>query len=85
MYTLDNRETLQPISEQRGVRRQDLPEVYALNGAVYVARTEWLFETRNFLSESTQGYVMPSHRSIDIDTEQDLAMASCLMQQKEIA
>ena len=83
MYTLDDRETLQPISGQRAVRRQDLPEVYALNGAVYVARTEWLFETRNFLSESTQGYVMPSRRSLDIDTEQDLAIAACLLQQQE--
>jgi len=85
MYTLDNRETLQPISEQRAVRRQDLPEVYALNGAVYVARTKWLNETHSFLGTGALGYVMPAYRSIDIDTEQDLAMASCLMQQKEIA
>lgn len=83
MYTLDDSKTLQPIAEQRGVRRQDLPEVYALNGAVYVARTAWLTETRNFLSEDPQGYVMPLSRSIDIDTEQDMAIADCLLQQKE--
>lgn len=83
MFTLGNAEILQPISEQRGVRRQDLPEVYALNGAVYVARVAWLFEAQNFLGEGTSGYVMPSSRSIDIDTEQDLAFAACLLQQQE--
>lgn len=83
MFTLgDNTQTLQPISEQRGMRRQDLPDVYALNGAVYVARTSWLAETRSFLGEGTCGYVMPSIRSIDIDTEQDIALAACLLQQK---
>lgn len=85
MFTLSDAEVLLPISEQRGVRRQDLPTVYALNGAVYVARTAWLFETRGFLGKGTHGYVMPSSRSIDIDTEQDIAFAACLLQQQEKA
>lgn len=82
MFTLSDADVLLPISAQRGVRRQDLPDVYALNGAVYVARTAWLVETRNFLGEGAYGYVMPSSRSIDIDTEQDIAFAACLLQQK---
>ena len=83
MFTLDEAEVLAPISEQRGVRRQDLPAVYALNGAVYVAQSAALFETRSFLGEGAHGYVMPFSRSIDIDTEQDLALATCLLQQQE--
>lgn len=83
MFTLNDAEVLLPISEQRGIRRQDLPAVYALNGAVYVAQTAWLFEARNFLGEGAHGYVMPSSRSIDIDTEQDIAFAACLLQQQE--
>jgi len=85
MYTMDDSETLLPISEQRSVRRQDLPQVYSLNGAVYVARAEWLNESHSFLGEGTLGYVMSAHRSVDIDTEQDLAIAACLLQQKEKA
>ncbi|MFA7238472.1 MAG: acylneuraminate cytidylyltransferase family protein [Sulfuricellaceae bacterium] len=83
MFTLDDAEALLPISEQRGVRRQDLPAVYALNGAVYVARTTWLVEIKNFLGEGTHGFVMPLSRSIDIDTEQDIAFATCLLQRKQ--
>lgn len=85
MYTMGDSETLQPVSEQRGVRRQDLPQVYALNGAVYAVRTAKLNESHALMDAETQGYVMPAHRSIDIDTEQDLAIAACLLQQKEKA
>jgi N-acylneuraminate cytidylyltransferase len=52
-------------------RRQDYPSVYLLNGAVYVARTEWLRRSRTFLSKESVGYEMPQGRSLDIDTEED--------------
>ncbi len=65
--------------EQRTVRRQDLPELYALNGAIYVARTAWLRETRSFLSDDTVAYVMPTERSVDIDTLFDFQLAECLL------
>jgi CMP-N,N'-diacetyllegionaminic acid synthase len=53
-------------------RRQDLPPVYALNGAVYVAQSDWLRQNRSFLGPTTVGYVMPIERSLDIDTPADL-------------
>jgi CMP-N,N'-diacetyllegionaminic acid synthase len=53
------------------LRRQDLPPVYLLNGAVYIARTDWLRQTRSFLGECTVAYRMPAGRSIDIDTADD--------------
>lgn len=52
-------------------RRQDYPDFYRLNGAVYVAEIAWLRQTRTFLSDETVGFEMPSERSLDIDTEQD--------------
>lgn len=55
-----------------GSRRQDLPQAYSINGAVYVARVDWLRKTGTFIAEETLGYVMPRERSIDLDTEQDL-------------
>ncbi len=53
-------------------RRQDLPKVYKLNGAVYVADSEWLLQSKSFLSNDTLAYVMPWERSLDIDTELDI-------------
>lgn len=60
-------------------RRQDLPPVYALNGAVYVAKTDWLRTHETFLSEGVVGYVMPQERSLDIDTELDLRIFAAIL------
>ncbi|MDD4966485.1 acylneuraminate cytidylyltransferase family protein [Halothiobacillus sp.] len=67
-------------AEQRPVRRQDLPDLYALNGAVYVAKTEWLRMSLSFLTEETVAYVMPPARSVDIDTLFDFQLAECLLE-----
>jgi CMP-N,N'-diacetyllegionaminic acid synthase len=52
-------------------RRQDLPPVYVLNGAIYIARVDWLKKTKSFISDETVGYVMSQVSSIDIDTAED--------------
>lgn len=67
-----------PESE-RPQRRQEAPPLYALNGAVYVARADWLRRTQSFLTDETLAYVMPAERSIDIDTPLDLTIAACLL------
>lgn len=60
-------------------RRQDLPKVYKLNGAVYVAQSEWLLQNKSFLSDETIAYVMPFQRSVDIDEEHDLQITEFLL------
>lgn len=63
-----------------GRRRQDLPPVWVLNGAVYVADCAFLRRERGFLGGRLVGYPMPLDRSLDIDSERDLDMveARCL-------
>jgi len=53
-------------------RRQDLPQAWCLNGAVYVARVDWFMRERTFLSDETVGFPMPADRSLDIDTPADI-------------
>lgn len=73
MYELSNKNKILPILTGREFahRRQDLRKVYALNGSIYVAKTQWLMQHKSFLNEETLGYVMPLERSLDIDTESD--------------
>lgn len=52
-------------------RRQDLPHIYSLNGAIYIAKVEWLLHTKGFLSSETLAYKMPKDRSLDIDDATD--------------
>ena len=81
MFTLDPRGSLRPVLGQAEIpdRRQDLPPVYVLNGAVYVARCPWLEESGSFLTHETRGYVMPEQRSIDVDTPQDLDLVELML------
>ncbi len=74
MYTVGTGGEMQPLipTSQVFARRQDLPQAYILNGAVYVARRDWLRQSKTFLTGETLGFVMPPERSLDIDTELDL-------------
>jgi N-acylneuraminate cytidylyltransferase/CMP-N,N'-diacetyllegionaminic acid synthase len=68
--------------EQQYTRRQDLPPVYQLNGALYVTRTKILLEENRMLGEHTIPYIMPPERSIDIDTQIDLKLAECILKKE---
>jgi len=85
MYLLDAEGKMRPFvdNEELVLRRQDLPKVYALNGAVYVAEKEWLRQERSFLTRETLGYEMPQERSLDIDTELDLKVFEALIASRE--
>lgn len=78
MYRVTGGGRLEALFDVEFDRRQDLPSIYALNGAVYVAECGWLKETKSFMSVETSGYVMPKERSLDIDTELDLKLCNFL-------
>ena len=61
------------------VRRQDLPAVYALNGAIYLARTAHVLASGSFYTERTRALVMPAERSLDVDTALDLRIAEAVL------
>jgi CMP-N,N'-diacetyllegionaminic acid synthase len=60
-------------------RRQDLPKVFSLNGAIYISKTADFLKQKSFLSDKTIAYVMDTSSSIDIDTEYDFKIAEYLM------
>jgi N-acylneuraminate cytidylyltransferase len=74
MFWRDKNQHLTPLFAECGriACRQQLPETVRLNGAVYVARSQWLKEARSFITSETIGYEMPVDRSLDVDTEADL-------------
>ncbi len=83
MFELNYKNKLINIFSKRKIvpNRQELPKVYALNGAVYVAWTDWLESQKSFITKETVGYVMPRNRSIDVDDEVDLLVAETLLKQ----
>jgi len=64
------------------LRRQALPAVYALNGAVYVVRRAVLLAARTFLPPGTLAYIMPEERSIDVDTPWDMHVVDMILTER---
>jgi CMP-N,N'-diacetyllegionaminic acid synthase len=60
-------------------RRQDLEPVFALNGAIYLARTNVLRQHRTWYTEHTYAWQMPAERSLDLDTEFEFQLAELLL------
>jgi N-acylneuraminate cytidylyltransferase/CMP-N,N'-diacetyllegionaminic acid synthase len=67
----------------KNVRRQDLPPVYRINGAVYATRRRILMEQDRLLGEDTRGIVMDAESSVDIDTPLDLKIAMLILQERQ--
>jgi CMP-N,N'-diacetyllegionaminic acid synthase len=83
MYRLDVNKRMRPLlNSLPPTRRQDAVPVYALNGALYLARVSWLLEKRSFVSGQTLGYVIPPERSADIDTPLDWRWVEFLLKEK---
>lgn len=67
------------------MRRQDMPPLYRLNGAIYISRYKILTEENRILGEDTRGFVMNAESSVDIDTLLDLKVAALIMQERQNA
>jgi CMP-N-acetylneuraminic acid synthetase len=73
---------LHPVFEEMVTQRgQDLPELFCISGAIWWATAEVLRRDRTYHVPGRTGWVMPWQRGIDIDTEDDWALAELLFEQ----
>jgi CMP-N,N'-diacetyllegionaminic acid synthase len=81
MMVVEKNEVLKPLIDRSHFqqRRQDLPNTYLVNGAIYIAEINWLMRQSGFVGPETIGYRMPKERSIDIDTEEDFRQLLSLL------
>ena len=83
-YRLAEGQTLQPLLASAPVtRRQDLPRVVAVNGALYFAKADWLRRNGSLVGRETLAYEMPRERSIDLDTLLDWKFAELLLRDQK--
>ncbi|PIP92422.1 MAG: CMP-sialic acid synthetase [Bdellovibrio sp. CG12_big_fil_rev_8_21_14_0_65_39_13] len=65
-------------------RRQDLPDTYYPNGAIYLFRSSDFYNKgKAFPSNGSFPYLMLQKDSIDIDTEEDLELVNRLMEKED--
>jgi N-acylneuraminate cytidylyltransferase/CMP-N,N'-diacetyllegionaminic acid synthase len=74
MYRLEQ-DVLEPFmsdAERNRARRQDLPALYRLNGAVYVTRRDVLMLDGRIVAERSRAIEMSRAESLDVEDELDL-------------
>ena len=83
MYKLEGNKKISPIfCEENASRRQDLSEVFVINGALYFGKSEFYKREKTFITSETLGYIMPKERSIDIDDMDDWMLAELKLKLK---
>lgn len=85
MYKVDSKGKMEPLINQNKiiVRRQELPTVYMLNGAIYMAKIDRLLQEKSFLNSYTKAFIMCKENSFDIDTEMDLLICEYLLDNRK--
>lgn len=64
-------------------RRQDAPAVFEITTVAYAARSEYVMGAGRLFDGKVRATVVPEERSLDIDTELDLAFAEFLLTRKK--
>ncbi len=60
--------------------REELPEFYRLNGAIFITKADFMIQNEGYYGDNTYAYIMPAERSIDIDSHLDFRLAGLLME-----
>jgi len=66
------------------MRRQDLPQVYMPNGAIYICSIKEFLKNQKLFTEKTISYKMTENKSIDVDFKEDLEKISLIMKEESI-
>jgi len=84
MKLIDDKENLIPFTSQnlKSTNRQNLPEVYIPNGAIFLINTNKLIEKMNFYGDKSIPYRMNINNSVNIDSEMDFLLAELLLNKK---
>lgn len=66
----------------QGVRRQEMPEMYVRNGAMYISSNSLLRDRKLIIGDNPLLYVMPTERSVDVDSAEDFEYVQWLMRKR---
>ncbi|MNI57929.1 N-acylneuraminate cytidylyltransferase [compost metagenome] len=65
-----------------GLRRQDLKQLYRVNGAIYIAARDLVINQRTLEGHRNASFIMSKEKSVDIDDMFDFRLAEMLIKAK---
>ena len=68
-----------PYNKEKYQKRQDFPDLYRINGVIYISSTDSFLKNNGFQSQRTMPYIMEKSVSVDVDDEMDFLFAEFLM------
>ena len=77
MYSINKKGFIEKVinSNEKDFQRQALPEIYELNGAIYIISVQELLRYKSLISKNSIPYIMTKETSIDIDDINDFKLA----------
>ncbi|MCK5271054.1 MAG: acylneuraminate cytidylyltransferase family protein [Sedimentisphaerales bacterium] len=90
LYQLDSDHATKYIDNQV-FQRQDLPQLYTIDGAVGVVKYEVLMAAQGsddphaFWGTDRRGLIQDSHETVDIDTFRDFFLAEAVLREQQLA
>lgn len=81
MKRMEGDRMLPLFEDNRLTLTHELPEVWARNGSIYLSRRSTI-DAGDLISDDVVGYRMPRDRSLDIDSDLDLAFAEFLIERR---
>jgi CMP-N-acetylneuraminic acid synthetase len=76
---VENGRVVSYLGKESMVARQQLPKVYALNGAFYLTHRDVLLTQKTFMPKATLPFVMPRERSLNLDGKHDVLLLEALV------
>lgn len=83
MFKIEDNQLTPILESNKGLRRQDLPQTYEYNGAMYLAEIDYLKETQSYNTPETKPFIM-ERGDLDIDEPLDWIVAETLISQNLI-
>lgn len=68
--------------EKADDNRQNLPPVYAVNGAIYVIRRPALLSGRSLFPPDTRVWIMPPERALDVNTPWEMHLVDLVLKDR---
>ena len=80
-FSRETNSTIKPILslKEQYSRRQDLPETFLLNGAIYIVNVNEFLSSGKFIFDDSLSYLMCKQSSIDIDDIMDFKLAQLML------
>lgn len=63
-------------------RRQEYPDYFFITGSLYIASTRLITEKKQLFNEDSATFVVSNEEAVDIDSEEDLALAEFYLNNK---